>query len=140
MIKVLLALAASGCGLYYSPDVGGLQAGAACDNTDSDPTTSVSFANDVHPLMTRAMGGCSCHLGRQTSGLDLSSYESLRRGGLNSGTKIVIAGDPCHSILPQKVDYPAPFGSRMPLNGPPYLDDSQIQLIRDWIVEGALDN
>ena len=33
-----------------------------------------------------------------------------------------------------------PFGSRMPLDGPPYLEDVDLELIGDWIVEGAHDN
>ena len=61
----------------------------------------VSFANDIRPLMLMSPGGCSpCHLGRITSGLDLSSYASMRRGGSNSGTNIIIPMKPCESILP----------------------------------------
>ena len=32
------------------------------------------------------------------------------------------------------------FGARMPLDGPPYLSLTDLQLISDWIVEGAHDN
>jgi len=28
----------------------------------------------------------------------------------------------------------------MPRNGPPYLSDPQVQMIRDWIAAGALNN
>ena len=135
---LVLALAA-GCVVDETPDVGEPLTGR-CNNADSDPKTTVSFFADVHPLMTRAMGGCTCHQGRQTSGLDISSYASLRRGGINSGDRIIIAGNPCGSILLQKVGETPPFGSRMPLNGPPYLSPDQIQLIHDWVAEGALDN
>src|SRR2546425_122240 len=31
-------------------------------------------------------------------------------------------------------------GGRMPLTGPPYLFDAEIQLMRDWIDQGAKDN
>jgi hypothetical protein len=40
----------------------------------------------------------------------------------------------------QKLESTPPFGSRMPLDGPPYLEDAEVLLIRDWIAEGALDN
>jgi hypothetical protein len=33
-----------------------------------------------------------------------------------------------------------PFGARMPLNGPPFLDERDRQLLADWIAEGADDN
>lgn len=134
----VLALA-SGCAIEDAPEVGSELTGR-CDNADSAPRTPVSFAAEVHPLMTRAMGGCTCHQGRQTSGLDISSYASLRRGGINSGDRVIVAGDPCGSILLQKISETPPFGSRMPLNGPPYLSPDQIQLVHDWVAEGALDN
>ncbi len=157
--SLLLAIAVTGCSLY-DPDVGpavngdtiplpdgadpgvdGATPASGCDNSDSDPTVAVSFALDIRPLMTRSPGGCSpCHLGRITSGLDLSSYQSLRRGGINTGTKIVVDNDPCTSILPQKLGRTPPFGSRMPFNGPPYFTADERQLVRDWIAEGALNN
>jgi hypothetical protein len=112
-----------------------------CDNSDSDPNVTVSFSADVRPLMTRSPGGCgSCHLGRITSGLDLSSYEAMLRGGLYSGAHLVITGDPCNSILLQKVGRTPPFGSRMPFNGPPYYSAEELQLVHDWIAEGAANN
>jgi len=146
-------LVLAGCSLDYTPDVGALEAtndggvagdGSAphlgCTNVDSDKSVDVSFSKDVRPLMWRSPGGCTCHLQRVTSGLDLSSYASMRRGGLNSGTRIIIAGQPCDSIMPMKLSRTPPFGSRMPFNGPPYFTDAELQLVRDWIAEGALDN
>ena len=90
-------------------------------------------------------GGCDdCHtsdgLGLRQSGLDLRSYTTLRTGGGRSGASIVIDRDPCASILVQKIEPGPPFGRRMPYNGPPYLSTTDIQLVRDWISEGARDN
>jgi hypothetical protein len=129
------------------PDVGPRLAGV-CDNTDSNPSTSVSFAMDIRPLIARQTGGCSCHLPSSTgagagtllSGLDLSSFMSLRAGGANSGAKVVVAGEPCASIMYQKLSDSPPFGSRMPLNGPPFFTVDQLRLLHDWIAEGAADN
>lgn len=147
MRALVLALALTGC---YEPDVGeafasdfgdGGQPVGGCDNSDSDPVTSVSFALQIRPLLTRSPGGCApCHLGRITSGLDLSSYQALRRGGLNSGDQMVVAEEPCNSILLQKVGATPPFGSRMPLNGPPYYSAEELRLLRDWVAEGAANN
>jgi hypothetical protein len=137
----LLALAAAGCSVV--PDVGPRLAGT-CDDTDSRSAGKpVSFAGDLQPLILRNMGGCSCHLngiGTQLAGLNLSSVSTLRRGGFNSGSRIVVPGDPCNSILYQKVSDGPPFGSRMPLNGPPFWTADEIQLLHDWIAEGANDN
>jgi hypothetical protein len=143
----------TGC-IDYEPDVGkrfpggndgGVDAveGApvGCDNRDSDPLTVVSFSANIRPLMNRTPGGCApCHLGRATSGGDWSSYQSLRRGGTNSGARIVVTGEPCSSIFFQKLGRTPPFGSRMPLNGPPYFSAEERQLVHDWIAEGAQNN
>ncbi len=129
------------------PDVGPPLAGT-CDDTDTNPGKPVSFTGDIHPLIFRSSGGCGCHLptpigdgqGTQISGLDLSSYTALRAGGLNSGSRVVIAGQPCSSILYQKLSDSPPFGSRMPLNGPPFWTPDELRLLHDWIAEGASDN
>jgi hypothetical protein len=130
------------------PDVGPPLAGA-CEPADSDPDVDVSFARDLRPLFgrERGMAGCSCHTptngnpsGIALGGLDLGSVDSLMRGGFNSGSAIVIAGDPCASVLVDKLAGTPSFGSRMPLDGPPFLSDAELQLVRDWIAEGAEDN
>ena len=144
-VALLAALAAGGCTL--APDVGPRLAGT-CEDADSNPGTPVSFSASIRPLISRQMGGCSCHLptpngdgvGTQISGLNLSSLSTLRRGGLNSGAKVIIAGEPCSSIMYQKLSDAPPFGSRMPLNGPPYWNSDELQLLHDWIAEGANDN
>jgi len=149
-LAVVLAVMATGCSLDYEPDVGEAlnipnDAGdgviPGCDNSDTNPGVMVSFAVDVRPLIARAPGGCApCHLGRVTSGLDLSSYQALRRGGINSGPRIVVGSEPCSSILLQKLGRTPPFGSRMPFNGPPYFSPDELLLVRDWIAEGAANN
>lgn len=143
---IAIALAGlAGCGL--APDVGPQLAGT-CDNADRDPDVEVSFSQQIRPLIVRGMGGCGCHLptaggagpATQITGLDLSSLASLRAGGHNSGARVVVPLQPCDSVMYQKVSDAPPFGSRMPLNGPPYLSADELALLHDWIAEGALDN
>lgn len=140
----LLGAATTACLDPIAPEVGGRIVGR-CDPEDGDPTTDVSFRVDVLPLFARSSreGGCSCHdggrngVGFQLSGLDTTGYDALMRGGRSSGQDIVVPGDPCISVLYLKLTSAPPFGARMPLSGPPYLSDEELQLVHDWIAEGA---
>ena len=148
MAIMIAALSSSACLGAFDPEVGELRAGV-CSPEDSDPRYDVSFSEDVFPLLERMSPepGCGCHMpmsrrpiGIENSGLNLGSYGSLMRGGTTSGADIVVPGDPCASILVQKVSSAPPFGARMPSNGPPYLSNAERALIADWIAEGAHDN
>lgn len=136
------------CLAEVEPEVGALNV-AVCEPEDSDPEHDVSFTEDVLPLFERpgSEGGCSCHsdmsrrpVGIEVSGFNLSNYEKLMRGGNQSGRDIVVPGDPCASILVQKVSSAPPFGARMPSSGPPYMSPAERLLLSDWIAEGARDN
>jgi hypothetical protein len=142
----LACVAVAACA-QLEPDVGPLLAGV-CDNADTNPAATVSFSAQIRPILSRPMAGCGCHMptaagaGPATliTGLDLSSLASLRAGGMTSGIRIVVDMEPCSSVLYQKVDDAPPFGSRMPLGGPPFLSDDELRLLHDWIAEGANDN
>jgi Planctomycete cytochrome C len=127
------------------PDVGD-PARPICDDVDSDPDIDVSFRDDlVAGLFARSCRECHTSggaypIGVRVSGFSLGSYSALRSGGDESGTDIVVPGMPCASILMQKVSEAPPFGARMPLDGPPFLTADQVQLIADWIAEGADDD
>ena len=143
-LAIALGVALAGC---LEPEVGPLLAGT-CKDADSDPAATVSFSTQILPIFARAPGGCGCHMpnaggpgiGIQLSGLNLSSLSALRAGGRNSGARIVVPQQPCESILYEKVYEAPPFGSRMPLGGPPFLSDADLDLLHDWISEGAVDN
>jgi hypothetical protein len=111
--------------------------GDACG--DSNPDVDVSFAGQIQPLFMRT---CMIHMQMtqiMTINFDLTTYDSLRRGGQLSGANIIIPCKPCDSLLVQKLGPTPPFGVRMP-NGMPVLPDSDMAVLRDWIAEGALDN
>ncbi|GAB4523664.1 MAG: hypothetical protein Tsb0020_42000 [Haliangiales bacterium] len=154
-----LALVSVGVCVLFGPLSGCLLDGVApevgeqlvddCSNEDSDPGTPVDFQRDiVERIFMRDSTGClQCHapnapspIGFQIGQLDLSSYDELRAGGLIGRSQIVVPEFPCDSILLQKVTASPPFNARMPQNGPPYLADEEIQLIHDWIAEGARSN
>lgn len=150
-LALAVALAAcalsSGCLDALEPEVGP-PVRDICRNQDSDPDTDVSFSADILAGIFARPGSChDCHLpgaatpiGVEIGGLDLGSRATLLAGGTVSGADIVIPGQPCESILWQKVTAGPPFGARMPASGPPFLTPEQVQLISDWIAEGARDN
>jgi hypothetical protein len=90
----------------------------------------------------------TCHTGQgrtPAGGLNLQSdpYSALvnapSRG--KPGEILVVPGDPASSYLIAKLEGHAGIaGLRMPRNGPPYLTDGQILIIRRWIETGAPNN
>jgi len=145
---VCIALLPFGCISELEPDVGAVRAGI-CKPEDTDPERDVSFQEDILMMFERPRGepGCGCHLptsgrpvGIELAGLDLSTYDKLMHGGNQSAEEIVVPGDPCASILLQKVSSAPPFGARMPTSGPPFWSPADRDLLSDWIAEGARDN
>ena len=145
MPRIALTLAVvtlAGCGLLGS-DAGEVIAGN-CDQEDSDPEVDVSYLAQIQP---RLQMGCTCHnpippasgVAIDATGFSVGDYDSLRRGGNNSGDKIVIPGDPCGSFIYQKLSDAPPTGVRMPISGP-YWSRSDMLLLHDWIAEGARDD
>lgn len=144
---VVACLALTACLDDLHPEVGP-PLRASCMDADSDPMHSVHFGVDILIPIFNGEGRCvNCHtpggttpLGLEASGLDLSTYQTLRAGGALSGPSILVPGMPCASVLVDKIGPSPESGARMPFDGPSYLTDAQIQLIADWIAEGAEDN
>lgn len=138
-----IVVASTGCLETLGPELGPEL--VACVPDDSDPRRAISFRTDVlDGLLTRTCSKCHTPgavnpIGISMGGLDLSGYATLRAGGINSGANVVVDGDPCRSVLSQKLGEAPPFGARMPRGGP-YLDLVEQQVIADWIAEGARDN
>ena len=117
--------------------------------TPPPPTTSgPTFSQQIQAqILTPACVSCHTDEGRNPSGgLNLKSgtaYAALV--GVPSTAKAgairVIAGNPSGSYLVQKLEGAADIvGLRMPRNGPPFLTDAQVALIRQWIQNGAPNN
>jgi hypothetical protein len=117
--------------IAYSPTTSGrvscvIDVGPGCPTIDVSGTgITVSFANDVRPMLNARCVGCHGYLGAAP--------------GTFAVSPLVKPFDPEHSIFYRKLS-PTPLsGSRMPLGGP-YLLNDQIDVVRRWIAEGALDN
>ena len=94
---------------------------------------TVSFRNDIAPLL---LANCaSCHgLGDRPSGrFNLTTFGGMLRGGDNGPS--VLPGNPAESYIIKKL-LGTGGGQRMPANGDPF-DDAQMELISKWITEGA---
>ncbi|HVL01543.1 MAG TPA: CHRD domain-containing protein [Dongiaceae bacterium] len=104
------------------------------------PTLSSIQTNIFTPI-------CSvCHTGSGTApaGLRLNDTNAFNLlVNVNSSQvpslKRVLPGDPDDSYIIQKLEGTAAVGQRMPAGGP-YLSQSEINVIRQWISNGALNN
>ena len=74
-----------------------------------------------------------CHSGEDAPlGLKLDSLEGLKAGSVNGA--VAMPGKPEESELVRRIK--GLSEPRMPLTGPPYLDDAEIALIESWIAAG----
>lgn len=105
-----------------------------------EPIDTAYFATEVVPIFQQHCWVCHPTM----AGLDLTSnvaYTSLV-GVVSTnhapGVRIV-PGDPMASVLWHKVSGSTDYGLNMPPNGT-FLANDELQTIRDWIEQGALDN
>ena len=105
------------------------------ENTPTAGTTAsgatVSFATDILPLIESRC--INCHGGERTQeGLDMKTHAAIMAGSENG--PVVSPGDAANSSMAQLV-----IEGKMPKRGPKLTPD-QVQLVVDWINQGALDN
>ena len=92
---------------------------------------TVSFANDIFPILQSRC--INCHGGDRTEeGLIMLTHAELMAGSDNG--PVVVAGDAENSLLVELIST-----QKMPKRGPK-LTPPQVQVIIDWINQGALDN
>jgi hypothetical protein len=148
-ISLLLGGALAACALVLGSCGGGSGAGLD-ENGQPLPPGGTSGSGDLAPTLSSIQANvftvhCAvpgCHGGA-------NPQESLRLDpGFSAGYLInvasprgdafvrVVPGDPDASLLIQKLEGTQPVGDRMPLFGP-YLPQSTIDVIRQWIRNGA---
>ncbi len=114
---------------------GGGMSGGGNDDQGQVPDQP-SYAMHIQPIFNANCTFSGCHNDQdRANGLSLTSFQNLMMGG-NSGA-VVVPGDAENSIIVQRLE--GRITPRMPLNRPP-LSDTQIQTIRRWIDQGALNN
>ena len=116
-------------------DVGPIEAEGG---TIDIPDTGVSYSQHVQPIYDQ---NCIiCHPASSNPDLTTAnSYaETVNVNASGYSGKLVVPGDPESSILYKKIDGSGAYGSNMPLGGS--LSQTQINIIKQWIEEGALNN
>jgi len=127
---------------------------ASCDERLSDVTgpspnlqpTLSSISTEI--FQTTDLAGrtscvtCHTNVGHPPAGnLNLAGdpYAALVNvaSSTHPGAVLVIPGDPEASYLVRKIEGRDITGLRMPRNGPPFMTDGQISVIRRWIAIGA---
>ncbi len=89
----------------------------------------VDYSTEIQPIFNDNCTGCHGNSG----GLNLSSYSNLMEGG--NGGDVIVAGDHANSYLWQRVD-----NGEMPPGNNPDLSSEQVELIAQWVDEGALES
>ncbi len=110
-------------------------------------STTVSFAQDVQPILTAECTSAGCHTGmRPKEGLSLDAGEAYAElvdvvaSQCGGGRTLVQAGDAGQSYLMHKLlGTELCSGSQMPKAGRS-LPSAELALISDWICQGARDN
>ncbi|MBM3967279.1 MAG: hypothetical protein FJ308_19780, partial [Planctomycetes bacterium] len=94
---------------------------------------TVSFANDIAPILVANCNGCHYGGTRPSGGFAFNNFTGLLKGGTSGPALAPGKGD--DSLLVKKLLGTA--GQRMPAGGRPALNPEQIQLVKTWIDEGA---
>lgn len=87
--------------------------------------------DDVFPILEENCLACHHNPGAP-KGLSMETYEVLMKGSVNG--PVVIAGDAKSSEMFKRLK--GETHPRMPMNGPPYLNEIETQLIANWIDAG----
>lgn len=100
---------------------------------DTLPPEPVSYEREIAPLLRQHCLGC--HQPARAKGkLDLTTHAALLRGG--RGGPAVVPGAPAESLLFELISSIDGEPPEMPVDAAP-LDESQRDLVRRWIAEGA---
>jgi methionine-rich copper-binding protein CopC len=141
LIASLAAAVVAGC--TAGSGAGLDQNGQPIGSTGGTPPLTADFtsiqANVFTPICTRCHSGAGAPQGLQ---LDAAHSYSLLVGVPSAEEPNLLrvkAGDPDNSYIIRKLEGgPGIVGVQMPADGPPYLPQATINVIRSWITNGAM--
>ncbi len=101
----------------------------------------VSFQNDIDPILTDKC--LQCHVppngaGYVQTGLNMESYDTLMKGSM-FGT-VIIAGDSKRSVINKLAEGRAGELMRMPHGDAKKLAAEEVEFLKLWVNQGALNN
>jgi uncharacterized membrane protein len=101
----------------------------------------VSFQNDIDPILTDKC--LQCHVppngdGYAQTGLNMESYDTLMQGTI-FGT-VIIPGDSRRSVFNKLTEGRTGESMRMPHDDAIKLTAEEIELLKLWVNQGALNN
>jgi len=104
-------------------------------------TQQVSYQEDVEPILQSKC--IKCHVspdgsGYIATGLVIDSYESLMHGAFYG--PVIVEGDSQRSILNMLVEGRAGNCRRMSQNEKRGLSNEQIETLKSWVNQGAINN
>jgi WD40 repeat protein len=106
------------------------------DDSADSPRAKVSYDEQIRPVFQANCQGC--HQRAKASGeYVMTAFDRLLKGG-ESETSAISPGEPDNSYLIELIT-PTDGEAEMPQGKPP-LAESEIDLIRRWIAEGAVDD
>ena len=108
------------------------------DTKTSKSPKEISYSKDVAPILDKFCATCHNKDEDHPSQLFMDSYESLMKGGKHG--QAVKPGNAKESLLLQKMDAEPPFGKKMPPSKKLIPTDEQVEVLRQWIDQGAKKN
>lgn len=108
------------------------------DSSKTKPTRGISYSKDVSPILEKFCVTCHNADEEHPSQLFLDSYEALMKGGKHG--KSIQPGNAEESLFMQKMSAKPPFGKKMPPSKKLVPTAGQIELLRQWIDQGAKKN
>ena len=110
--------------------------------SDSEPLGEISYNDQIQEsIFIFSCSTAACHDASSAGGLDLTSYATLKLGGISGS--LIQPGAAEESPLIWSIEGRDQFGSLvsiMPPTGLSTLTRSEINIIKVWIDQGAKDN
>lgn len=129
------------CGrlVFLSVAVALSDAGASAEDAKPDAAkpAAVSYFKQIRPVFQEHCQGCH-QPAKKSGGFDMTSFALMQKGG-DSELPAFTAGKPDESFLIEQI---VPDGDTSPLmpKGKDPLKPEQIELIKRWVAEGAIDD
>jgi WD40 repeat protein/mono/diheme cytochrome c family protein len=122
--------------ILFVADLAADEANDSDEGGDESQVTKVSYSQQILPILRTECWGCH-QPAKAGGGYVMSTFDSLLAGG-DSETSSIVPSKPDESYLLELIT-PVDGEAEMPKEKKP-LADSQIELIRQWIQEGAVND